>query len=71
MATEATLDALDGQIRAELARALRDGKDDDDLHAPERLAPGAGRLRRLDAERARLRERERLLREDLRAEPGG
>ena len=46
-------------------------QDDDDLHAPERLAAGAGRLRRLDAERPRLRDRERLLRQDLRAQPRG
>ncbi len=43
-------------------RPLRHGQDDDHLHAPERLVAGAGRLRRVDAERAGLRDRERLLR---------
>ena len=50
-------------------RPLGDGQDDDDLHAAERIASRAGRLRGLDARRARLRHRERLLREDLRAQP--
>src|SRR5205809_190243 len=48
-----------------------EGYADDRLHAPERLAPRAGRLRRLDAERPRLRDRERVLREDVRLESGG
>ncbi len=48
-------------------RPLGHRQDDDDVHAPERLDPGAGRLRRVDAERPRLRDRERLLREDVRA----
>ena len=60
-----------GQARRPDRRPLRDRQDDDDLHAPERLAAGAGRLRRLDAERPRLRHRERLLRQDLRAQPRG
>ena len=51
-------------------RPVRHGQDDDDVHAPERLAAGAGRLRRADARRRGLRDRERLLREDLRAQPG-
>ena len=50
---------------------LRHGQDDDDLHAPERLAARAGRLRGLDARRADHGDRERLLRQDLRAEPRG
>ena len=50
-------------------RALRDGEDDDDLHAPERIAPGPGRLRRLDARRPDHGDRERLLREDVRPQP--
>ena len=52
-------------------RAFGHGQDDDDVHEAERLAPGAGRLRRVDAGRSRLRDRERLLREDVRAQPGG
>ena len=39
------------QARRPDRRPLRHRQDDDDLHAPERLAAGAGRLRRLDAER--------------------
>ena len=58
-----------GQARRADRRPLRDRQDDDDVHPPERLAAGAGRLRRLDAERPRLRDRERLLRQDLRAQP--
>ena len=46
-------------------------QDDDDVHEAERLAPGAGRLRRVDAGRPRVRDRERLLREDVRAQSGG
>ena len=60
-----------GQARRPDRRPLRDRQDDDDVHAPERLAAGAGRLRRLDAERPGLRDRERLLRQDLRAQPRG
>ena len=56
------------QARRPDRRPLGHRQDDDHLHAPERLAAGAGRLRRLDAERPRLRDRERLLREDLRPE---
>ena len=41
------------QARRPDRRPLRNRQDDDDLHAPERLAAGAGRLRRLDAERPR------------------
>ena len=59
------------QARRPDRRPLRDRQDDDHLHAPERLAAGAGRLRRLDAERPGLRDRERLLRQDLRAQPRG
>jgi phosphoenolpyruvate carboxykinase (ATP) len=50
-------------------RPIRHGEDHHHLHPPERLAAGAGRLRGVDAERARVRDRERLLREDLRAQP--
>jgi hypothetical protein len=57
------------QARRADRRPLGDWEDDDHLHAPERLPAGAGRLRRLDAERPRLRDRERLLRQDLRAQP--
>ncbi len=59
------------QARRPDRRPLRHGQDDDHLHAPERLAAGPGRLRRLDAGRPRLRDRERLLRQDLRAQPRG
>ena len=52
-------------------RPLRDGEDDDHLHPPERLPPDPGRLRRVDARRQGLRDRERVLREDLRAQPRG
>ena len=52
-------------------RALRHRQDDDDVHTAERLAAGPGRLRRVAAERPHRRHRERLLREDVRAEPGG
>src|SRR5437764_417116 len=55
-----------GRERRTDRRALGDGQDDDDLHAPERLAARAGRLRRMDAERPRVRDGERLLREDVR-----
>ena len=48
-------------------RPLGHRQDDDDLHAPERLAAGAGRLRRLAARRPRAGDRGRLLRQDLRA----
>ena len=44
-------------------------QDDDHVHAPERLAARAGRLRRLDARRPDHGDRERLLRQDLRAQP--
>ena len=59
------------QARRPDRRSLGHRQDDDDLHAPERLAAGAGRLRRLDARRPGLRDRGRLLRQDLRAQPGG
>ena len=46
-------------------RALRHREDDDDVHHAERLEADPGRLRGPDAGRARLRNRERVLREDL------
>ena len=62
----------DGPGRARRAdrRPVRHRQDDDDVHAAERLAAGAGRLRRVDAERQGLRDRERLLRQDVRAQSG-
>ena len=61
-------DARRPQGRAD-RRPVRNGQDDDDVHAPERLAARAGRLPRLDARRADHGHRERLLRQDLRAQP--
>ena len=49
-------------------RALGHRQDDDDLHAPERLAARPGRLRRVDARRPDHGDRERLFRQDLRAQ---
>ena len=46
-------------------RPLGHRQDHDDLHAPERLAAGAGRLRRLVPGRHGQRDRGRLLRQDL------
>ena len=52
-------------------RPLGHGQDDHHLHAPERLAAGAGRLRRVVARRHGLGHRGRLLRQDVRAQPEG
>ena len=52
-------------------RPLWHRQDDDHLHAPERVAPGPGRLRRVVARRLGLGDRGRLLRKDVRAQPEG
>ena len=52
-------------------RPLRHRQDDDHLHAPERVAAGPGRLRRVVARRLGLGDRGRLLRKDVRAQPEG
>ena len=49
-------------------RAVGHRQDDHDVHEAERLVAGAGRLRRVDAGRPRVRDGERLLREDVRAQ---
>ena len=52
-------------------RPLGHRQDDDHLHAPERVAPGPGRLRRVVARRLGLGDRGRMLRQDVRAQPEG
>ena len=50
-------------------RPVRHRQDHHDVHHAERLAPGAGRLRRAHARRQGVRHRERLLRQDVLAGP--
>ena len=52
-------------------RTVGHRQDDDDLHEAEQLAAGAGRLLRADAGRQGLRDRERLLRQDVRPQSEG
>ena len=58
-----------GDTRRPDRRPVRHGQDHHDVHQPERLAAGAGRLRRDAAGRARSTRPSRLLREDVRSIP--